>query len=118
MIVLLVAAGALIGAPARYLTDRAVQARRASAFPWGTFVVNAVASFVLGVVAGASASPEIAALVATGFCGALSTFSTFSYEALALTQQCRLRRAAGYVALSVTVALGAVSLGWLLGAAL
>ncbi len=118
MIALLVGLGAALGAPARYLADRVLRARYGGRFPWATLAVNVVASFVLGVVAGASASPEIAALVATGFCGALSTFSTFSYEVLALTQQGRLRHSAGYVALSVTVALGAVSLGWLLGAAL
>ncbi|RSS37703.1 fluoride efflux transporter CrcB, partial [Streptomyces sp. WAC07061] len=37
---LLVVAGAVVGAPLRYLTDRAVQARHDSVFPWGTFVVN------------------------------------------------------------------------------
>jgi CrcB protein len=50
MIVLWVALGAAVGAPVRYLTDRAVQARRPSSFPWGTFTVNVIGSFVLGLV--------------------------------------------------------------------
>ena len=50
---LLVVVGAVVGAPLRYLTDRAVQARHDSVFPWGTFVVNAGACLVLGVLTGA-----------------------------------------------------------------
>jgi CrcB protein len=48
MIVLLVALGAAVGAPLRYLVDRAVQTRHDSLFPWGTFAVNAAGSFLLG----------------------------------------------------------------------
>ncbi|WP_206443414.1 fluoride efflux transporter FluC, partial [Candidatus Protofrankia californiensis] len=47
---LLVILGAMAGAPVRYLTDRAVQARHDMLFPWGTFTVNVVASGVLGLV--------------------------------------------------------------------
>ncbi|WP_206437606.1 fluoride efflux transporter FluC, partial [Candidatus Protofrankia datiscae] len=50
---LLVIVGAAVGAPLRYLTDRAVQARHDTAFPWGTFTVNVAASAVLGLVSGA-----------------------------------------------------------------
>jgi fluoride exporter len=51
MIVLLVALGAAVGAPLRYLVDRAVQAHHDSLFPWGTFAVNAAGSFLLGGLA-------------------------------------------------------------------
>ena len=40
MTILLIALGAAVGAPARYLTDRAIQSRHATVFPWGTFTVN------------------------------------------------------------------------------
>jgi CrcB protein len=120
VIVLLVALGAVIGAPARYLTDRAVQTRHDSVFPWGTLTVNVVASFVFGVVAGAAGhvSTDVQALVATGFCGALSTFSTFSYETMRLAQVRSTYLALANVFISVAASLGAVSLGWVIGSAI
>lgn len=119
MIVLFVAVGAAVGAPARYLTDRAVQARHDTRFPWGTLTVNVVASFVFGVIAGAAGhvSADVQALVATGFCGALSTFSAFSYETVHLAEDREWFHAAANVIVSVIAGLGAVSLGWAIGAA-
>lgn len=120
MIVLLVALGAAVGAPARYLTDRAVQRRHDTALPWGTITVNVLASLVFGVLAGAagSVSADLQALVATGFCGALSTFSTFSYETLCLGVDGRRAVAVTNVVVSVAAALGAAALGWVVGAAI
>src|SRR6266498_2469245 len=105
--------GTLVGAPARYLTDRAVQSRHESAFPWGTLIVNVVASFVLGALVGAASrvDPEIAALVGTGFCGALSTYSTFSYETIRLTGEGARLYAVANVALSLVAGIGAAALG-------
>ncbi|MFF5701507.1 fluoride efflux transporter CrcB [Streptomyces sp. NPDC012794] len=112
---LLVVAGAVVGAPLRYLTDRAVQARHESVFPWGTFVVNAAACLLLGVVTGAAlagaGSSQVRLLLGTGLCGALSTYSTFSYETLRLAERGRRSLAAANVAASVLVGLGAVTLG-------
>ena len=84
MTVLLVALGAAVGAPLRYLTDRTIQARHDSVFPWGTLTVNVVGSLILGVITGLPVGHAVAALVGTGFCGALTTYSTFSYETLRL----------------------------------
>ncbi|WP_280429636.1 fluoride efflux transporter FluC [Nocardia brasiliensis] len=64
---LLVALGAMVGAPLRYLTDRAIQTRHDSVFPWGTFIVNLTESLILGALAGA--------------------YSTFSYETIRLAEQ-------------------------------
>ncbi len=112
---LLVILGAMVGAPARYLTDRAVQSRHDTLFPWGTFTVNVVASGVLGLVAGAvlaGAAPVwTGLLVGTGLCGALSTYSTFSYETLRLAQDGARLLAAANVAGSVLAAFGAAVLG-------
>jgi CrcB protein len=109
--VLLVALGAAVGAPARYLTDRAVQRRLGTGFPWGTLTVNVAGSLLLGFLAGLPASPAWTALLGTGFCGALTTYSTFSWETLSLARAGARRRAAAYVLLSVTAGLAAAYLG-------
>jgi CrcB protein len=85
---LLVAVGAAVGAPLRYLVDRAVQARHGSAFPWGTFAVNVAGSFLLGLLAAGSSAGAVSggamSLLGTGLCGALTTYSTFGYETVRL----------------------------------
>ncbi|MFE7778248.1 fluoride efflux transporter FluC [Streptomyces sp. NPDC057445] len=108
---LLVVVGAAAGAPLRYLTDRAVQTRHDSVFPWGTLVVNAAGSLLLGVLAGASVGSGTYALLGVGLCGALTTYSTFSYETLRLAERGRGFLAAANVAASLLVGLGAVLLG-------
>ena len=86
----LVVLGAAVGAPLPYLTDRAVQRRHDPLFPWGTFTVNVIGSFILGAVVGAAragaASPQVQLGLAVGFCGALTSYSTLSYETLRLTE--------------------------------
>lgn len=110
-----VALGAAVGAPLRYLTDRAVQARHDSVFPWGTFVVNAAGSLVLGLLTGAANAGGLGngvmALLGTGLCGAFTTYSTFSYETLRLAERGWRFLAAANVAASLLVGLGAVVLG-------
>ncbi|MFE7744114.1 fluoride efflux transporter CrcB [Nocardia sp. NPDC057455] len=89
MTVLLVLVGGAIGAPLRYLIDRTVQDRRDSLFPWGTFLVNLMGCLVLGALSGAGtalASP-LFVLLGTGFCGALTTYSTFAYETVRLAER-------------------------------
>ena len=116
MTVVLVVLGAAIGAPTRYLTDLMVQARHDALFPWGTFVVNVVGSFLLGAVGAAvlvqDAPPWALTLVGTGFCGALTTFSTFGFETVRLLEDGSWREATLNVAASLTVGLGACALGW------
>ena len=114
MTVLLVFVGAIVGAPLRYLTDRTVQARHDSLFPWGTLAVNIVGCLVLGVLAGiGTALPSpLLALLGTGFCGALTTYSTFSYETMRLWEQHARFYAVLNVAISLVAGLGAVLLGY------
>lgn len=117
MTMLLIALGAAVGAPARYLTDRAIQSRHETVFPWGTLTVNIVASLILGVVTGAGThlNPEVAMLVGTGFCGALSTYSTFGYETLRLAADGARFYAAANIAVSLVAGIGAAAFGWSLG---
>jgi len=119
---LLIALGAAVGAPARYLTDRAVQARHDSVFPWGTLTVNVVGSLVLGMLTAAATrgavSSGLTAAVGTGFCGALTTYSTFGYETLRLTEERAGFEAVANVVASLAAGLGAAALGWAVGAAL
>ncbi|WP_406451997.1 fluoride efflux transporter CrcB [Streptomyces sp. NBC_00876] len=119
---LLVIIGAAAGAPLRYLTDRAVQARHDTVFPWGTFTVNVTGCLVLGTLTGAvaagAASSHVQLLLGTGLCGALTTYSTFSYETLRLAEGgARLYAAANAVA-SVVAGTGAVFAGVTLAEAL
>jgi CrcB protein len=110
MTLLLVIAGGLLGAPARYLTDRALRSRA----PLGTLLVNVAGSLLLGLLTGAgSALPgEWKVLAGTGFCGALSTYSTMSYETLSLVEQGRHGRAAAYVGASLALGIAAAAVGF------
>jgi CrcB protein len=115
--VLLVAIGAAVGAPLRYLTDRAVRARHDHGFPWGTLTVNVAGSFILGVLTAAAAAlgPGVTALVGTGFCGALTTYSTFSYETLRLLEDRTPAKAVTNVVGSVLLGVAAAAAGWFIG---
>jgi len=107
---LLVVAGGLVGASLRYLLGVDAKFRLHSVFPWGTFAANAGASLLLGFLSEAvtdgELGPRLQLLLATGFCGALSTWSTFSYELMTLASARRLGLAAGYLTLSVAAGVG------------
>ncbi|RYV50112.1 fluoride efflux transporter CrcB [Pengzhenrongella frigida] len=115
MTLLLVALGAAVGAPLRYFTDRAVQARHDSVFPWGTLAVNVVGSLVLGLLLGGAAAGGIPAAVVTavgvGFCGALTTYSTFGYETVRLAEGGSLLYGSANIVVSLAAGLGAAWLG-------
>lgn len=112
---LVVMVGAMVGAPLRYLTDRVVHARSETTFPLGTFAVNVSGCLVLGLVAGAAqaraASPDIELLIGTGFCGALTSYSTFSHQTLQLAENGSPLLAAANVVASVTAGLAAAFAG-------
>jgi CrcB protein len=122
MTVLLVLLGGALGAPVRYVVDLMVQSRHDSVLPWGTFAVNAAGSLVLGATAGgvaAAGGPDrVLTLAGTGFCGALTTFSTFSFETVRLAEEGALGAAAVNVAGSVVVGAAACAAGWSVATAL
>nr|WP_184889376.1 CrcB family protein [Sphaerisporangium siamense] len=117
MAVLLVAAGAAIGAPLRYLTDRLVQARHDTVFPWGTFTVNLAGSALLGFLTALPADQVVMTGAGLGFCGALTTYSTFSYETLRLIEDGARFTAVASVAAGVAGGLGAGAFGFALAGA-
>ncbi|WP_457742463.1 fluoride efflux transporter CrcB [Thermococcus sp.] len=88
-------------------------------FPVGTLIVNSVASFILGYLYGLlfwgiDVTPEWRLFLGTGFCGALSTFSTFSYETFSLLREGEYVLAVLNVLANVFVTLGLVFLGFML----
>jgi CrcB protein len=118
MPVLMVFLGGMIGAPLRYLTDRAVQSRHGSVFPLGTFTVNIVGSFVLGALTGAAAAhglpPSVMPLLGTGLCGGLTTFSTFTFETVRLLEDGSVAEAGLNALGSLLLGLGAAAAGYAL----
>jgi fluoride exporter len=111
-----IGAGAIAGAEARYLAGLWAAARWGSAFPWGTLLINLSGSFVLGfylalVTERFTGRSTTRLLLATGFLGAYTTFSTFSYETVALVQHGAIGPAVAYVAASLIGGLIAVFAG-------
>jgi fluoride exporter len=106
---LLVVAGALAGAPLRLLAIRLAgrQGRDPAA---GTLAVNVAGAALLGAVLGAAAVPVwIVALVGTGFCGTLTTFSTLGADVVRLVEERALGRALGYLAATLVLGVGAAA---------
>ncbi|WP_104525758.1 fluoride efflux transporter FluC [Blastococcus atacamensis] len=114
----LVVAGAMLGAPLRLLAERIAVARSGPGSVLGTLVVNVTGSAVLGVLVGWAAAPGwLAALLGTGFCGALTTFSTFGTDVVRLAEQRRWPVVLGYVGATLALGLGAAVAGHALGRA-
>jgi len=89
-LVLFIGVGGFFGAIARYLLSSFLQTNLSANFPVGTLGVNILGSFLIGFLAlyfQAHSSPELKVLVITGFLGALTTFSTFSYESVMLLDE-------------------------------
>ena len=119
---IMVLLGAAVGAPLRYTLDRAVQSRHDTVFPWGTFTVNVTACAILGFITAASTATTVPQslqhLIGPGLCGALSTYSTFSFETLRLAETGSRYFAVANAAVSVVAGLGTASLASALATAL
>jgi CrcB protein len=113
--------GAAVGAPGRYVVDRAVQVRHDSVMPWGTVLVNLTGSLLLGVLVGLATTrdlPEAVSLaLGAGLCGAFTTYSTFGYETLRLVEDGARLHAVLNVGVSLLAGVGAAVLGYALGSA-
>lgn len=120
--VLLISLGAVAGANARYWLGVLFARAVTPGFPWATLTINVSGSLLLGGFLGWAARrlphPGWSLVIAVGFCGAYTTFSTFSYEWFNLLQSRAVAMAVAYVAASVVLGLAAVALGWAVGQAL
>ncbi len=113
-----IAIGSALGGVSRYLLGGMVQRVFDTTFPAGTLVVNLTGSFLLGLflriaLDTPALTPELRAFLTIGFCGGYTTFSTFSYETVALLKDGEWTRAGAYAGLSVLLSLGATILGFL-----
>jgi fluoride exporter len=99
----------------RYWLDRWITARSRGLFPFGIFWVNVSGSLVLGAVTGSvlfdSGPPSLAAVAGTGFCGAYTTFSTYTFETVRLMEDRRYRTGLAYLGLSLVTGLVAAGAG-------
>lgn len=112
-----IAIGSALGGMSRYVLGGLVHRLLDTTFPAGTLLVNATGSLLLGAflryaVETPTLTPELRALLTVGFCGGYTTFSTFSYEAIALLEDGEWGRAGLYVTLSLVLSLVAVVLGF------
>jgi CrcB protein len=119
MILLAIALGGAVGALARYQVG-VLLPPSPGGVPWSTLLINITGSFLLAFiyryVDGMSSAPEIRALLGVGFCGAFTTFSAFSFEAVRLLQDGHATRAALYVTASVALCMVGTAAGLWLGA--
>ena len=114
--VILVGLGSAAGGVARFLLSVLFQQRAGAGFPTGTLFINISGSLLLGFVvtyalATPAVSPEVRAMLTSGFCGGFTTFSTFTYETMMLLESGQFARASFYVVLSVVVSLLGAWLG-------
>lgn len=104
---LLVALGGAGGSVLRYMLSNIN-----TSFPWGTFAVNVLGSFLIGLLVGLMSkgvlSPEMKLLLVTGFCGGFTTFSTFANESFSMMKADDVLLTALYVGASVIIGILAV----------
>ena len=119
MSILFVAIGGALGGVVRYLLASRLAASVRSVFPWGTLAANLLGSFLLGVILGGllqkDAGGAAEAFLAIGFCGGLTTFSTFSLDALQLASKAKWGLFAAKLALTLPLCMGLVWLGTMIG---
>lgn len=112
----IIGTGSFMGGIARFLTSRFIQNTVVSAFPYGTFIVNILGCFLIGLFYGLSErgnvmTPEWRMFLTVGFCGGYTTFSTFANENVALLKDGNIFYVALYTGLSVFIGIMATWLG-------
>lgn len=114
-VIIAIGAGSFIGGTLRYLLSQFVQTKFLSVFPFGTFLVNIIGCFLIGLFFGladrGSLTNEWRLFLATGLIGGFTTFSAFSSETVNLLRDGQLGYATVYVASSVILGLLATYIG-------
>lgn len=112
---LIAGVGGFFGTCGRYLTGVVAKKMFGSGYPFGTFLVNVIGCFIIGVLFGVwdahEMSPYMKALLISGFCGGFTTFSSFSHDSYALLQQHKYGKYALYLISSVGLGMLMVWLG-------
>ncbi len=112
---LIVGACSAAGACLRFLVDRAVRARAGAESPLGIFAVNVLGCFVVGVVAGVAhrhrIDPAVVTAAGTGFCGGLTTWSTWACDSVLMLSRRRATAAAANVLGSLVAGMAAMWCG-------
>jgi fluoride exporter len=119
----LVGTGGLLGSIARYVTASSIDKKLNAIFPFGTFTVNVVGSFILGLLYAwlsrkTGESENLKLLIGTGFCGGFTTFSAFALENVNLLSQKALTPSLLYILLTMVMGFLAVVAGSVLGRSL
>ncbi|MFO7863295.1 MAG: fluoride efflux transporter CrcB [Salinivirgaceae bacterium] len=117
--ILIIGLGGFLGTIARFLISKVIQEQTSSAFPWHTFAVNIIGSFIIGIIIAASfknpgMNPTLKSFLAIGFCGGFTTFSTFALENQYLLATQQYITLALYILLSIITGILAVFLGMIL----
>lgn len=111
--------GAGLGGVARYWLSGVVQRYTGAIFPFGTLAVNLLGSFILGIVIFHLSEKELIGkemrfFLTVGFCGGLTTFSTFSLETFNLLRDREFLLAGGNMLLNILVTIAAVYTAYIL----
>ena len=121
--ILIISAGAIVGANLRYFVAQEITRLTTASFPYGTLVINITGSFLLGLFLvwttdRVVADPRWRLLIAVGFCGGYTTFSSYAYETFALLEQGQWFSALWNIAASNLLSLIGVLLGAMLARSL
>jgi CrcB protein len=112
---IIVGLGGALGALTRYYGTEFIRRLVGDSLPWGTFAVNIIGAFALGFLMvwlqSRAPSTQVRQFIGIGFLGSFTTFSTFSYETVAMAREGHFWQAGGYAASSMAFGIVAVVAG-------
>ncbi|MEH7463264.1 fluoride efflux transporter CrcB [Bacillus thuringiensis] len=115
MNILLVSIGGFFGAIARFYISTIAKEKYGDSFPYGTFFINIIGSFLLGMLYGAGVAKMWILLCGTGFMGAFTTFSTYQLEMIQLIHKREGQKALLYFVMSYVIGIGSAFVGFYMG---